>query len=92
MLSIDLLRYSWKNEPFSEDENQKLQEVAKHSAVCCSLNLMCFYIYQTSQRLRFLHQDSTCQKQAPLLKVDIMALQEYVAKARGQDKNAQFLI
>lgn len=79
-IAIDLLRQCWRNEPFSEREAMKLNEVCAHSQVCCSLRVMCSYIFMHSRSLEFVHQ---ANRETTCLMPDSLAAIEYRQKAMG---------
>lgn len=84
-LSINLLRQCWRNEPFSPTERAKLLEVTEHSKLCCSLRLMCSYIFNCSDQCEFLHHlSSEASNTTPFMSMDTLALDEYDQKARSE--------
>jgi len=71
-----LTRQCWTNEPLSSAEREKLAEVSSHSKLCCTLRLMCSWIWKSSNSLRFLHTDEKTPLIADLL-LDPIAVDEY---------------
>lgn len=76
VVATELVRQSWKNEPFSDAELSKLVEVSSHSNLSCTLRLMCTWLWMSSNSVSFLHDciDKTLQ---PELVLDMQALDEY---------------
>lgn len=77
--ATELVRQSWKNEPLTVSELEKLKEVFTLSNLSCTLSLACSWLSRSSQSVDFLHLESNCNEpeKAGKLGVDQLALEEY---------------
>jgi hypothetical protein len=76
-VATELVRQCWTNEPLSAREQKKLIEVSKLSYLSCTLRLMCSWIWQSSNSIRFLHTMEP-QPSVESLDLEFLAFDEYV--------------
>jgi hypothetical protein len=76
VVATELVRQCWINEPLSAREQMQLIEVSKLSYLSCTLRLMCSWIWQSSNSVRFLHTEEP-QPSIESLDLDFLAVDEY---------------
>ena len=86
-IACELVRQCWRNEPFSAAELAKLVQLSTHSNLCCTLKLLCSWLWVSSISVHFLY-DAVGKIAAPEdehrtivtypeLEFDVLALDEY---------------
>ena len=75
-LATKLVRQCWANEPLSDSFHAKLREISQLSNLCCSLRLMCSFLWNCSNSLRFLHTSEALPRDH-YLETDLLAVDEY---------------
>jgi Protein of unknown function (DUF3638) len=74
VIASQYVRWSWKNEPLSERERGKLEEISQHAARSCStLSLVCTWLWHCSNSVAFLHGTEIKQR----LDSDPLAVDDY---------------
>lgn len=76
-VAADLVRRSWKNQPLSDNEKLKLIEVSLHSQLSCTLRLLCWWVWASSNSLSFLYSLEGEVTREENLDSDFLALDEY---------------
>ncbi|CAB9504630.1 Protein of unknown function (DUF3645) [Seminavis robusta] len=78
-MAVELVRYCWTDEVLTEAVQKKLEEVCSWSNLCCTLQLMCHWVWKSSRRLSFLNVGSRIQSEPEelALVLDPLAAREY---------------
>ena len=77
VIATTLVRQCWKNEPFSDEELERLLNVSQLSKRCCTLKLICAWLYRSSISASFLHQEKEPKHDLRCLMVDPLAVWHY---------------
>lgn len=84
VVATELVRQCWKNEPLTLGEREKLVEVSSLGKLSCTLRLVCWWIWKSSNSVSFLHPDPSAPEESHQdinnwLEKDVLAVDEYLS-------------